>query len=201
MSPDREEQGWRDKDGRRWRIGAAADVAWIEDHTEGGVRITSAIPPVFEAYLTLGLPGSGNGEALSYFVSQQEDERILQILVDHTQSQPWWLGYLETGGSNVVFTDAPRVQLYAHWDYVVVEAGPKQAGSWRGEDWKGFLPDLIFPADRSWLASTLWDDDWTCIGGSRQLVDAFLSHPDLGKRSREVDPSMLDATPPGHVAF
>jgi hypothetical protein len=40
-----------------------------------------------------------------------------------------------------------------------------------------------------------------CIGGSRELVDAFLAHPDLGHRAREVDPSMSDSTPPGHTAI
>jgi hypothetical protein len=83
---------------------------------------------------------------------------------------------------------------------VLIEAGPEQAGSWRAECWKGVLPDLMFPADRSWLFSTLWDDDWTSIGGSRGLVDAFLAHPDLAQRVREVDPSVEDATPPGHTA-
>jgi hypothetical protein len=93
------------------------------------------------------------------------------------------------------------VNLYAHWGYVLVEAGPEQAGRWREDGWKGVLPDLIFPADCSWLVSTLWDDDWTCIGGSRALVDAFLAHPALRGRVHEVDPSMKDATPPGHTAF
>jgi hypothetical protein len=84
----------------------------------------------------------------------------------------------------------------------LIEAGPEQAGRWRADDlWKGVLPDLIFPADRSWLVSTLWDDDWTCIGGPRELVDAFLAHPDLRHRAREADPSLKDATPPGHSAI
>lgn len=93
------------------------------------------------------------------------------------------------------------MKLYADWPYVLVEAGPEQAGAWREECWKGVLPDLMFPADHSWLFSTLWDDDWTCIGGTRGLVDAFLAHPDLRRRVREVDPSVEDATPPGHTAF
>jgi hypothetical protein len=42
----------------------------------------------------------------------------------------------------------------------------------------------MFPADRSWLVSTLWDDDWTCVGGSVALVDSFLRHPDVGARTR-----------------
>jgi hypothetical protein len=84
------------------------------------------------------------------------------------------------------------------------EAGDRRSGdgrAWRRDGWKGVLPDLMFPADRSWLFSTLWDDDWTCIGGSRGLVDALLALPDLRHRAREVDPSMEDATPPGHTAF
>ena len=33
----------------------------------------------------------------------------------------------------------------------------------------------MFATDRSWLVSTMWDDDWTCVGGSRELVDSFLA--------------------------
>ena len=62
----------------------------------------------------------------------------------------------------------------------------------------GALPNLIFPADRSWLVSTLWDDDWSCIGGPAGLVGRFLHHPDLRAR-----PVLLgqDTTPPGHQAY
>jgi hypothetical protein len=42
----------------------------------------------------------------------------------------------------------------------------------------------MFPADRSWLVSTLWDDDWSCIGGPGRLVHNFLRDPDL--RARQV---------------
>ena len=41
----------------------------------------------------------------------------------------------------------------------------------------------MFPADRSWLVSSLWDDDWTCIGGPAELVNRFLRHPDLQARA------------------
>jgi hypothetical protein len=190
----------RSKNGREWRIGTNAEIAWIRENTESGVRVTCAIPPVFEAYATLELAGSGKGEILDYVVSKTHDMSVLATLEEHTTSQPWWLGYLETGSSGVVFDDAPRVELH-HWPYVLVEAGPEQARDWRGEDEKGYLPDVIFPTDRSWLFSTLWDDDWSYIGGSKALVHAFLANPELGARTHEVDPSMEDATPPGHVAF
>jgi hypothetical protein len=94
------------------------------------------------------------------------------------------------------------VRLYSQWPYVLVEAGPDEAAAWRKQtpSFKGVLPDLMFPADRSWLLCTLWDDDWTCIGGSVPLIDGFVRHPDLRRRTRRVDLSDEDATPPGHVA-
>jgi hypothetical protein len=125
------------------------------------------------------------------------------VLAEHTTARPWWLGYLNTGAADVIFYDVPPATLYAGWEYVLIAAGPEQAGVWRADfdRWKGVLPDLMFPADRSWLVSTLWDDDWTSIGGPRALVDAFLAHPDLRHRVRDVDPSAKDATPSGHTAY
>jgi hypothetical protein len=112
VTDDCEAEVWGNKDDRLWRIGGEAEVVWIQESTE--VAVTSAIPPMFEAYTTLELPDSGD-----------------QI-----------------------------------------------------------------------SASPLEDPDhWTCIGRSRGLVDAFLAHPDLGHRAREVDPSLKDATPPDHTAI
>jgi hypothetical protein len=85
------------------------------------------------------------------------------------------------------------------WRYVLVAAGPEKAAGWRERDWKLTIPDLIIPADRSWLLSTLCDDDWTCIGGTEGLVRGVLSHPLLAARTRRV-PLGQDATPPGHHA-
>ncbi|OHV03960.1 hypothetical protein BKN37_12395 [Mycobacterium talmoniae] len=96
------------------------------------------------------------------------------------------------------------VTLYANWSYVLVQAGPEQAASWRSTNaqypWESRLPDLMFPEDRSWLLSTLWDDDWTCLGGSATLIDGFCNHPGLRPRVRRVNLGE-DATPPGHQAL
>jgi hypothetical protein len=43
------------KAGREWLIGTADEVDWIFDGTEPGYAITSAIPPVFDAYATIAL--------------------------------------------------------------------------------------------------------------------------------------------------
>lgn len=213
MADDRGKGTWRTKDGQGWRIGTAEEVRWIQE-TPVGQSVADAVPPIFEAYATLEQPltgGSrtdweaareGNG-TLVVETWERQESALLGVLAGQTDPQPWWLGYLETGSSDVVFPDAPRVQMYAGWGYVLVEAGPDQAAAWRENDWSESLPDVMFPADRSWLVTTLWDDDWTCIGGRRTLVDAVLSHLDLAERTREVDRSMSmdEACPPGHEYF
>jgi hypothetical protein len=203
----------RNKDGRDWRIGSAEEVRWIGE-TPRGESVADAVPPVFEAYATLEQPLTGDRlteweaahdpQTLVVDAWERHENALLEILKERTTAQAWWLGYLETGISDVVFPDAPRTEMYAHWKYVLVEAGPDQAAKWRTDDtWGESLPDVMFPADRSWFVTTLWDDDWTCIGGSRRVVDATLSHPALADRAREIDPSMSmdEACPPGHEYF
>lgn len=178
------------KDGRSRRIGTDADVAWIADSTHVGLAITSAIPPIFEAYATIILSKGG--------VQTQDDRLAVEILANHSVHQLWWLGFLRTGASDIIFPDAPRVTLYANWEYVFVEAGPVEALTWRDESsHHGPLPDVVFPDDRSWMLSTLWDDDWRCLGGRKALTDDFLAATQLSVRSVTVE---QDMTPPGHTA-
>lgn len=204
MTADREADVYRGKDGRAWRIGGDAEIAWIRENTGVTRAITSAIPPQFSAYATLEQPRSGGHDPQSWLEDRERhDAGVLAVLSENTPVQPWWLGYLDTGAADTIFYDVPKVSLFPTHDYVLVEAGPEQAGAWRAawDRWKGILPDLMYPTDRSWLVSTLWDDDWTCIGGSIELVDAFLTHPDLRHRTRKVDQSVADVTPPGHTAI
>jgi len=49
------------KDGREWRVGRTADVAWIQESTTITREITSAIPPVFAAYATVVDPNFDQG--------------------------------------------------------------------------------------------------------------------------------------------
>ena len=190
----------RQRDGVDWVIGTRADVSWISNGTVTGLEITSAIPPIYADYCTIELPET----ELDDDSQRRHDQALVEALSGHSGAQPWWLGYLEMGpGDDVVFSDAPRVTLYSGWRYVLIEAGPRQAATWRSYGfegpWKGPLPDLMFPRDRSWLMSTLWDDDWTCVGGSAALVTSLLDHPDLRTRARRVALGE-DATPPGHIA-
>lgn len=185
------------RDGAWWPLGSAADVGWIASGTSTGVTIASAIPPVFPAYATILLPDDRDDQT-------RQDQAVLSVLGSQPAARSWWLGYLDTGADDVVFPDAPRVSLYWGWPYVLVQAGPAQAATWRrwdrGSFWSGQLPNLMFPTDHRWLVSTLWDDEWTCLGGPAALVDDLLRHPEIGSRARRVEPGE-DATPPGHQAI
>jgi hypothetical protein len=112
MTIDRKSDVWR-KDGRKWCTGRDADVAWIEQNTESGLTIGSAIPSVFEAYATLELPvvfdQDGVGRQLADWDQHVAD--VLATLRAHTAEQSWWLGYLDSGAANLPFHDARRVKL------------------------------------------------------------------------------------------
>jgi hypothetical protein len=182
----------RRADDTTWQIGGSGQVDWIAENFQPGRTIATAIPPVFCAYATVVVPGHPHDKQIS-------DAALLSVLRAESSQQPWWLGYLETGVADVVFPDAPRVSLYAGWPYVLVRAGPDEAASWRKNDkatpWHSALPELMFPLDRSWLVSTLWDDDWRCLGGAPNLIQALLQHPRLEARAVTLPE---DATPPGH---
>jgi hypothetical protein len=200
-------------DREHWRIGGPGEVAWINDATTGGLTIASAIAPIFAAYATIVIPSSlrpGRSDGGPTFSGMTEadaaktrsDAALVDVLASHSAAQPWWLGYLDTGDADTVLPDAAMVTVYAGWSYVLLEGGPSDAlGLRRNADvtpWHSALPELLFPADRSWLVSTLWDDDWRCVGGPRALIDALLRHPLLDARA--VDHGE-DATPPGHTAM
>jgi hypothetical protein len=180
------------KDGRSWRIGTAGDVAWITGRTRPSLSISSAIPPVFDAYATFYPPDGVSFEA--------HEHAVVEELRRHGPDQPWWLGYLDTGAHDVVFPDAPKQVLYTGWSYLLVEAGPDQALTWRSGHMRGgeagHLPDLFFPADRSWLVSALWDDTWTDLGAAADVVAALQRNPLVN--AHPVGPDE-DCLPPGLV--
>jgi hypothetical protein len=186
------DRGFGVRDGKTWRLGVQSDVAWIAQHTTIGLTIDAAIPLVFDAYATVVV-------AEDDAARRNQDRALVSLLSERSGEIPWWLGYLDTGTEDVVFPDAPMVTLYSDWNYVLVEAGPEQAASWREDRSSSFgaLPDLMFAADRSWLVSRLWDDDWRCLGGPADLLDGCRRDPHL--RARPVSPGE-NATPPGHTA-
>lgn len=193
MGRDRPTQSLNlEKDGREWHIGTDADVAWIQSSTTPGLTISSAIPPVFAAYSTVLVPDKDRGRA-------EHARLVLRHLVEQSPDQPWWLGYLDTGADDLVFPNAPKVTLYEGWRYVLVQAGPDEAANWRQDpqSWRAPGPDLVFPDDRSWLVSWLWDDDWRCVGGPTRLIESLKAEPNLQVRQVGLHEN---ATPPGHVS-
>lgn len=188
----------RIKDGHTWRIGADEEVAWINDEVTGGLSIKASIPPIFAAYATLAFPLElGSSRDRVRLAEDRFDDAMLRVLCAHTEPQPWWLGFLDTGASDVVLDDAPRVRMYSGWNYVLVQAGPHEARTWRSDEGRWFtaLPELMFPADRSWLVSSLWDDAWAGVGGSAELISALLIEPELRPGAEKTDPSIPDMWP------
>jgi hypothetical protein len=75
-------------------------------------------------------------------------------------------------------------------DYIVLEGPITAVGQIEG----GRAPNLIWPADRSWLVASEVDFDSTLIGGSRDLIDAIVSSPVLEAWEVEPDTSLaIDA--------
>ena len=185
------------KDGRAWRIGAEGEAVWINSAVTDGRSITASVPPIFAAYATIAFP-------LDLECSREQmreledrfDDALIRVLGANTAPQPWWLGFLDTGASDVVLPDAERVLVYG-CRYVLVQAGPREARGWRGDEGRWFtaLPELMFPADRSWIVSSLWDDAWAAVGGSADLISALLDEPELRARSERTDPSVPDMWP------
>ncbi len=191
------------KDRVAWPVGGQAQVDWIAEGTEAGRRITAAIPPLFDGYATLADALAGEDRPRDLSLERRQDLAFVDVLRRHSGDRPWWIGYLDTGASAIVFWEAPKVTLYYGWSYVFVLAGPDQAAAWRpaprGQpNWKSTeLPEVMFPDDRSWLVSSLWDDGWACIGGPDALISDLLNDPVLAPNARRVD-AQQDATPIGH---
>jgi hypothetical protein len=168
---------------RDWSFATPETVEWISRGIGTGRSVTSAIPPVFDGYATVV-------EVDDDAALVRQERAVMGHLAEYG-SHVWWLGYLDTGAHNVVFPSATRVSLYWGWAYVFAEAGPEEALQWRDS-----LPDLIFPEDHSWLVSMLWDDDWTCVGGPKLLIDALVVDPLIDARRVGLDE---DLNPPGDV--
>jgi hypothetical protein len=190
------------KDGATWPVGEQSEVDWISQGTGPGRVITAAIPPLFADYATLTNVVAEEGLPRDLDLERRQDLAFVDALRRHDGGRPWWIGYLDTGASDIVFWDAPKVEVYYGWRYVFVLAGPDQAAIWRPApggrpNWKSTeLPEIIFPDDRSWLVSFLWDDDWACIGAPEALISDLLEDPVLAPNALRVDTEQ-DYTPPG----
>jgi hypothetical protein len=104
-----------------------------------GLSITASIPRVFAAYATLVFPlGLESSRDQTRTAEDRFDDALLRVLCAHTEPQPWWLGFLDTGASDVVLEEAPRVLIYSAWNYVLVQARPREARTWRADESRWF---------------------------------------------------------------
>jgi hypothetical protein len=93
----------RVKDGVSWPVGGQAEVDWITEDTECGRRITAAIPALFDAYATLTNHPGAPGLPRDVSLERRQDLALVELLRRHSREPPWWIGYLDTGASDIVF--------------------------------------------------------------------------------------------------
>ena len=186
-----------DSNGQPWQIGTRATVDWITEGVMVDGTVAGAVPPRFEAYAAFEEPDCSPDEPHSNHDFEHRERQIVEherAVVSHLRRYSptqWWLGYLDTGAHDVVFPAAERVSMYFQWNYVLVQAGPEAALAWRPS-----LPDLIFPLDRSWLLSMLWDDADSCVGDPTGLIDDLIYDPKVNARRLSTNEPLH---PPGYL--
>ena len=108
-----------------------------------------------------------------------KDTRSWQI---GTAREVSWIANGTTGDLSITAAIPPVFEAYATCyepDGVPIEAHERAQ----------FTPDQPW-----WLVSALWDDTWTCVGGSRILIEAL--HHDPLVQAHRVQLG-VDAKPPG----
>lgn len=210
------------KDGRDWRVGTAADVEWITRSTPRGMEITSAIPPIFDDYATIVIPEgddarirhvdvilhhlrarSGEHRWWLGYLDTGADGDVLPAASRTPLYAGWSYALVLAGPDQAASWRRGRgtpVASASATNWVVGSSPSSEPPAVLPEPmgWRDPGPDLVFPEDRSWLVSWLWDDDWRCIGGTSELIDALLDDPELEVRRVRLGE---DATPPGHTAI
>lgn len=165
------------------------DLTWISSGTRPGDSIHSAVPPIFENYATIVVARDAE--------VRQAQHRAIGAVLESTKEAALWIGVIETGDPDDYLADAVRATLYANWPYHMKYISASTLLDHRNaHSERGPLPDLVFPPDRSWLATRLWDDSWISFGGSAAVTDALMLA--TGTAARRVPPGGL-ITPPGEA--
>ena len=137
------------------------DVDWIRQSGAAFGTLRYAIPDGFEAYGVLDLPADIVPVETSLLggLGVEPDDQLVAGWID---CGPW---PAPAGDEHV---------LYTGWAYRLrrVHASMLAGLPTEGE---GSFPDLLFPPDRSWLVSLLWDDAWRSIGAPQKAADRLAS--------------------------
>jgi hypothetical protein len=78
----------------------------------------------------------------------------------------------------------------AAWIVAAEPGGVEPSPPGAEDPWWREAPNLIWPADRSWLVVSEVDFDTTLVGGTRGLIDALVAAPDLEVYEVEPDTSL-----------
>lgn len=166
---------------------------WIADATRPSMEVTSAIPPVFEAYATITHEyddGDGSDSSIGELnMVRDRVDALLPHLAAATGDVEIWFGFRYYAAYYLEDEDG-RIDVYEH--VFQFATGPLAALS------AGMLPELVWPADRSWLLSNLYDDDWSYVGGNASLIRSLQDDPILTARRVQLGE---DSIPPGHMAI
>ena len=137
------------------------DVDWIRGNDAAFGTLRFAIPSGYEAYGVLDLPAD---------IVPIEDALLSALGVDPADQLV--AGWIDRGPWSTPAGD--EHVLYSGWRYRLrrVAAADLSGLPTEGE---GSFPDMLFPPDRSWLVSLLWDDAWRSIGSSQAIADLLAS--------------------------
>jgi hypothetical protein len=89
------------RDDRAWRIGTDAEVMWIAGGTTMGLTVTSAIPPVFDAYATVVIPDTTARR-------ESHDREMLILLAGNRPTSPGGLATSRPESTTPSFPTRPR---------------------------------------------------------------------------------------------
>jgi hypothetical protein len=108
--------------------------------------------------------------------------------VRRSEPQPGGSAIWRPAVQDVVFPDAPRVEVYAHWSYVLVEAGPDQAAEWRARDpWGESSPDVMSrPIALGWSRLSGTTTGRVSVAPRGSSTPSFLTRPWLSARMRRI---------------
>ncbi len=93
--------------------------------------------------------------------------------------------------------DGPHARLGDDRAYLLFTGAVADVGDWGARpaapDWPRDMPQASFtwPADHAWCITSDVDPEWFCVGGSHDLVDAVVAHPDL-----DAEPAQHGVLPP-----
>ena len=187
-----------------------SEAAWIGPrlHPFNSYDAGSVIPTGFDAYARLDHEREG-------VLPEAVAKALIEVLSAHTpQRDPLWLaiwegyGYLYADASLITLTSTrfvaegeepgpppivwrrppsrrkgtPRLMLPGR-DYLLYRGSLAQVPGWM----EG--PNLWWPVERAWCVASEIDLPWTFVGGSTDLIDGVLGHPDLNARRISLDES------------